>query len=128
MSADASSSNRSTRILSAVEGCTVTFADVSLNNRSTGNLLAVEKWSLCVDVYTLTFVCDDVLLFARYDCVPTVSLGSLYSLFRTIRHIDQLPLNVYQRAGFVLDACVLEQQTGQAPDVVEGMRKRGALV
>ncbi|CAM9729332.1 unnamed protein product [Ectocarpus sp. 4 AP-2014] len=47
------------------------------------------------------------------DCVPTMSLGSLYSLCRTIQHVDKLPLDVYKRAEFVLDSRVRVQQSEQ---------------
>ncbi|CAM9535125.1 unnamed protein product [Scytosiphon promiscuus] len=43
------------------------------------------------------------------DCVPTMSMGSLYDLCRTIRNVDQLPLDVYKRAEFVLDTRVRVQ-------------------
>lgn len=40
-----------------------------------------------------------------------MSLGSIYSLARTLRNVDQLPLDVYKRAEFVLDARVRLQQS-----------------
>ena len=42
-----------------------------------------------------------------------MSLGSLYSLSRTIQKVDQLPLDVYKRAEFVLDSRVRVQQKEQ---------------
>lgn len=42
-----------------------------------------------------------------------MSLGSLYSLYRTIQHVDKLPLDVYKRAEFVLDSRVRVQQSEQ---------------
>lgn len=42
-----------------------------------------------------------------------MSLGSLYSLCRTIQHVDKLPLDVYKRAEFVLDSRVRVQQSEQ---------------
>lgn len=47
------------------------------------------------------------------DCVPTMSLGSVYSLSRTIQKVDRLPLDVYKRAEFVLDSRVRVQQKEQ---------------
>ncbi|CAM9441015.1 unnamed protein product [Sphacelaria rigidula] len=41
----------------------------------------------------------------------------MYSLFRTVRRIDQLPLDVSQRARFVLDSEVRLQNGGLAPDI-----------
>ncbi|CAN0423298.1 unnamed protein product, partial [Hapterophycus canaliculatus] len=45
------------------------------------------------------------------DCIPTTSLGSLYDLCRTIQNVDQLPLDVYKRAEFVLDTRVRLQRS-----------------
>lgn len=40
-----------------------------------------------------------------------MTLGSVYSLARTLRNVDQLPLDVYKRVEFVLDARVRLQQS-----------------
>lgn len=64
----------------------------------------------------------------RADCVPTMSLGSLYDLCRTIRNVDRLPLDVYKRAEFVLDTRILVQQCeeGLAKDS-DGRRERACF-
>eukprot|EP00752_Nemacystus_decipiens_P015850 g14160.t1 len=63
------------------------------------------------------------------DCVPTMSLGSVYSLSRTLQKVDRLPLDVYKRAEFVLDSRVRVQQKEQGvePGEVEHGRRKVAL-
>lgn len=59
-----------------------------------------------------------------------MSLGSVYSLYRTMQKVDQLPLDVYKRAEFVLDSRVRVQQKEQGVetgDVEHGRRENGSL-
>lgn len=56
----------------------------------------------------------------RSDCVPTISFGSLHGLFRTLRNVDRLPLDVYQRAGFILDSRVRVQQSERGVEAEAG--------
>ena len=65
---------------------------------------------------------DRLLRDIRFDCIPTTSLGSVWSLFRVIRSIDRLPLDVYERAAYVLDSHVRVQQREQG---LEGEKTRG---
>jgi len=52
-----------------------------------------------------------------------MSLGSLYSLARTLRNVDRLPLDVYKRAEFVLDARVRVQQSDS--EKAQGLKEEG---
>lgn len=55
-----------------------------------------------------------------------MSLGSVYSLYRTMQKVDQLPLDVYKRAEFVLDSRVRVQRKEQGVetgDVEHGRRE-----
>lgn len=57
-----------------------------------------------------------------------MSLGSVYSLCRTVQKVDQLPLDVYKRAEFVLDSRVRVQRREQGVetgDVDHGRRENG---
>lgn len=59
-----------------------------------------------------------------------MSLGSLYSLSRTMQKVDQLPLDVYKRAEFVLDSRVRVQQKEQgveSGEVEHGRREKKML-
>ncbi|CAM9823505.1 unnamed protein product [Laminaria digitata] len=70
----------------------------------------------------------DVFSFVHgSDCVPTMSLGSLYSLFRTIRNVDRLPLDVYERAEFILDTRVRARRSGLGLDADMGSRERRTI-
>ena len=62
--------------------------------------------------------------YCRSDCVPMMSLGSLYSLFRTIRNVDRLPLDVYKRAEFILDSRVRVRRSELGLDAETGSRER----
>ena len=53
-----------------------------------------------------------------------MSLGSLYSLFRTIRNVDRLPLDVYKRAEFILDSRVRVRRSELGLDAETGSRER----
>lgn len=60
-----------------------------------------------------------------------MSLGSLYSLSRTMQKVDQLPLDVYKRAEFVLDSRVRVQQKEQgveSGEVEHGRREKMLFV
>lgn len=58
------------------------------------------------------------------DCVPTMSMGSVYSLCRTIRNVDQLPLDIHKRAEFILDSRVRVQQSEQGLKTEDGEHGR----
>lgn len=64
----------------------------------------------------------------RFDCIPTASLGSLYSLFRTIRRIDQLPLDLYERAAYILDCRVRVQRRKQGLEAKMGKEDIGESI
>ncbi|CAM9575475.1 unnamed protein product [Pylaiella littoralis] len=61
------------------------------------------------------------------DCVPTMSLGSVYALCRTIQNVDKLPLDIYKRAEFILDARVRVQQSEQGRKAEDGERYRSKV-
>ncbi|CAM9551556.1 unnamed protein product, partial [Discosporangium mesarthrocarpum] len=57
----------------------------------------------------------------RFDCVPRLSLRSIYDAFRSLRCIDQTPLDNFQRVLFILET------RAQLMGADDGLRAAGAL-
>ena len=81
-------------------------------------------------VVSCCFYCrtrDRLLRDKRFDCIPTASLTTLRSIFRTARSIDRLPLDVYERAAYILDSRVRVQQGELGLEAEKTKGHRGTL-